>query len=110
MGKFADFGIDDKFIKELSTELKPGNSALFVMFRQATADKAVPELAKYGGTVLRTTLSNETEAKLQAELLEGWPGPQRQLTSHGCRVRLWNAVAPDTGRPMRRGEVGDSVR
>ena len=75
MGKFADFGIDDKFIKELTAEMKPGNSALFIMFRQATADKVVPELAQYGGTILRTTLSNETEAKLQAELAKGGQAP-----------------------------------
>jgi uncharacterized membrane protein len=75
MGKFSDFGIDDKFIKEVSTELQPGNSALFVMFRQATADKAVPELAQYGGKVLRTTLSNESEAKLQEALAKGGETP-----------------------------------
>jgi len=70
MGKFTDYGIDDKFVKSLSAELQPGTSAIFMMIRQATADKAVPELAKLGGTVLRTTLSNESEAKLQQALSE----------------------------------------
>jgi len=70
MGKFTDYGIDDKFVKSLSAELQPGTSAIFMLIRQATADKAVPELAKLGGTVLRTTLSNESEAKLQQALAE----------------------------------------
>ena len=68
MGKFADFGIDDKFVKSLTKEMKPSSSAIFMMIRQATTDKAVPELAKHGGTVLRTSLSNESEAKLQQAL------------------------------------------
>ena len=36
--------------------------------RTATADKVVPEIAKYGGHVLQTSLSNEQEAALQDAL------------------------------------------
>ncbi len=82
MGKFADYGIDDKFVKQLRAEMKPGNSALFMMVRSATADKAVPELAKYGGTILRTSLSNEAEAKLQKALEEhGQAAPTENPTA-----------------------------
>jgi hypothetical protein len=36
--------------------------------RHATPDKVVAEIAKYGGTVLQSSLSHEDEAKLQAAL------------------------------------------
>jgi uncharacterized membrane protein len=39
-----------------------------VLVRQATADKVVPEVAKYGGEVIQTSLSNEQETALQEAL------------------------------------------
>ena len=60
--------------KVVDQEMKPSSSAIFMMIRQATTDKAVPELAKHGGTVLRTSLSNESEAKLQKALTEHGQG------------------------------------
>jgi uncharacterized membrane protein len=67
-GKMADFGIDDKFVKEVSAHMPPNSSALFVLVRRATIDKVLPEISRYGGTVLRTSLSDETEQRLQAAL------------------------------------------
>ena len=67
-GKMADFGIDDKFVKEVSAHMTPNSSALFVLVRRATIDKVLPEISRYGGTVLRTSLSDETEQRLQAAL------------------------------------------
>ena len=67
-GALADIGIDDNFMKELAATLKPGSSALFVLVRKATPDKVLEELAGTGGTVLRTSLSHEDEARLQAAL------------------------------------------
>ena len=32
-GKFSDLGVDDKFIKEVGDTLQPGNSALFLLFK-----------------------------------------------------------------------------
>ena len=68
-GKFSDYGIDDKFVKQLSTEMTPNSSAIFVLVRNVTADKVVPEISKYGGKVLRTSLSTEAEERLQAALI-----------------------------------------
>jgi uncharacterized membrane protein len=51
--------------------MPPGSSALFVVVRRVTTDKVVPELAKFGGTVLQTSLSLETETKLQQALNQG---------------------------------------
>ena len=67
-GAMSDYGIDDKFMKELGEKLQPGNAAVFVLVREATRDKVVPEVAKYGGHVLQSSLSNDQEAALQEAL------------------------------------------
>ncbi len=70
-GNLSDYGIDDKFAKQLSASMPPGSSALFVLVRRSTPDRVVPEIAKFGGTVLRTSLPKETEVKLQEALNRG---------------------------------------
>jgi len=67
-GRFTDIGIDDKFMKDATSALQPGQAALCVMVRKVTADKVLPAMATFGGTVLRTNLTAEQEAKLQAAL------------------------------------------
>jgi len=67
-GALTDVGIDDKFMKELAATMKPGSSVLFVLVRKATPDKVLEEIKGSGGKVLRTSLSHEDEAKLQAAL------------------------------------------
>ncbi len=70
-GKAADYGIDDAFIKRLAAQMKPGSSAIFTLTRKVTADKVIPELAKYGGTLLQTSLPKDAEKKLEAALQQG---------------------------------------
>ena len=48
--------------------MTPGSSTLFVLVRKATPDKVLEELKGTGGRVLKTSLSHEDEAKLQAAL------------------------------------------
>ena len=48
--------------------LKLGTSALFMVVEQMTTDKATEALSKYGGTVLKTSLSKEAEKQLQDAL------------------------------------------
>src|SRR5262245_31226094 len=67
-GAMSDYGIDDNFMKELGEKLQPGNAAVFVLVQEATRDKVVPEVAKYGGTVIQSSLSNEQETQLQEAL------------------------------------------
>jgi uncharacterized membrane protein len=67
-GALTDVGINDTFMKELATTLKPGSSVLFVLVKRATPDKVLEELKGTGGKVLKTSLSHEDEAKLQAAL------------------------------------------
>jgi uncharacterized membrane protein len=65
-GKYADVGVDDKFIKEVGNSIQPGNSALFLLVRDATPDKVMDELKKYKNVkVLKTSLSKEQEDQLR---------------------------------------------
>jgi uncharacterized membrane protein len=65
-GKFADIGIDDKFIKSVGESIKPNTSALFLMVRDSTPDRVYEELRTWQGvTVIQTSLSREAEDKLR---------------------------------------------
>jgi uncharacterized membrane protein len=67
-GSLADYGINDDFVKKLSETIPPGSSALFVLFKRATEDKVLAEIEPYKPRVLKTSLSNEDEARLRAAL------------------------------------------
>jgi uncharacterized membrane protein len=67
-GALSDYGIDDDFIRQLSAQMTPGSSAIFLLIRKVTADKVEPELAKFGGKILYTSVSKEMESKFQAML------------------------------------------
>jgi uncharacterized membrane protein len=67
-GRLSDYGIDDDFIKSLGSHIQQGSSALFVLVRKVTPDKVLPEIQKYGGTVLKTSLSNEQDEQLRKAL------------------------------------------
>ncbi len=64
-GKFTDVGVDDKFIKEVGETIEPGHAALFLLVVKATADKVLPELTSFNAKVIKTSLTNEQEAKLR---------------------------------------------
>jgi uncharacterized membrane protein len=64
-GALTDVGIN-----ELAATVHPGSSTLFVLVRNAAPDKVLEELKGTGGRILKTSLSNEDEAKLQAALSE----------------------------------------
>jgi uncharacterized membrane protein len=68
MGKITKAGIDREFQDQVRDLIKPGTSALFLMVEKVTPDKAVEAMSKYGGTVLKTSLSKQGEADLQAAL------------------------------------------
>jgi uncharacterized membrane protein len=76
-GVLRDVGIDDLFIKQLSAAFKPGTSALFVLVRKVTLDRVLEAIKPYGGKVLHTSLSHESEARLRAALDAGWGAEER---------------------------------
>jgi uncharacterized membrane protein len=69
-GAVTDIGIDDNFIREIGNTIEPGTSAIFFLVRKSTPDKVLEDLSKFEGKVLRTSLSKEDEAKLQAVLVK----------------------------------------
>jgi uncharacterized membrane protein len=69
-GALSDVGVDDRFMKGLGEKLVPGGAALIVLVRSSTPDKVLPEIQRFGGEVLQSSLDNESEARLQ-EALDG---------------------------------------
>lgn len=64
-GKAADYGINDDFIREVSDSVQPGNSAIFLLVREAQLDKVVERLKPLGGKIIYTSLSKDEEAHLK---------------------------------------------
>jgi uncharacterized membrane protein len=69
-GALTDVGIEDKFMKNLTESIQPGNAALFVLVRQMTADKVLASIKEFGGVVLKTSL-DETKEQVLRDALAG---------------------------------------
>jgi uncharacterized membrane protein len=67
-GHLGEKGIDKAFQQQVRDYLKPGTSALFMIIEHVTPDKAIAALEQYGGTVIKTSLSEEDTRKLQEAL------------------------------------------
>ncbi len=64
-GHFADYGINDEFIKKVRAQITEGKSGLFLLTGQVTLDKvqeAFQGMEK--GELIKSNLSNEQEQKL----------------------------------------------
>jgi uncharacterized membrane protein len=72
-GHLGKNAIDKEFQEQVRNHLQPGTSALFMVIEQATPDKAIAALQQYGGTVIRTSLSDEDTKKLQEALTPPTP-------------------------------------
>ena len=64
-GHFADYGIDDNFIKRIRSEVEPGTSALFLMSTNAVVDRVVEELKGMDFELVSTNLTKEQEEELR---------------------------------------------
>ena len=62
-GAASDYGVDDRFLKELGEELEPGHAAVLFLVRQMTEDKLLPKI-KIEGRIIQTSLDNEQEERL----------------------------------------------
>lgn len=69
-GALRDVGINDQFMKDLASTMKPNTSALFVLVRKATPDRVLEELKGTGGKILQSSLSHEEIDRLQNVLAE----------------------------------------
>jgi len=63
-GSFADYGIDDDFIKKVRSQVTPGTSALFLMTSDAVVDRVVDAAKNLKFEIIATNLSKEQEKKL----------------------------------------------
>ena len=63
-GRKLDVGIDNTFIKNVGDDMKPGDSALFLLSNEITVDKVADALREHGGTLYHTSLSKEAEEQL----------------------------------------------
>jgi uncharacterized membrane protein len=68
LGKVEKTGIDREFQDQVRDMVRPGTSALFVVVEKVTPDKAVEGLSRFGGTVLKSSLSKDAEHELQDAL------------------------------------------
>src|SRR5215204_4800210 len=102
-GHMSDYGIDDKWIKEVASSITPGGSALFVMARGANQEQVLPEMAKFGGTVIRTNLTSEQQQALEEALSLSAAGRGSAAITHmferlcrgdatGCGDRIQPAI------------------
>ena len=62
------YGISEDFVQRVGTMLQPRDSALFVLARTINADALADAFRGFGGTVLRTTLTPEQRARVEATL------------------------------------------
>lgn len=65
-GRFADYGIDDDFIKRTRDEVTEGTSALFLMSSGGVLDRISDAMKGKDFEIIATNLSKEQEEELQA--------------------------------------------
>ena len=65
-GKFADYGIDDNFIKQTREKVTEGTSALFLLTSGAVVDKVVEAMKGQTFEILSTNLPKDKEDELRA--------------------------------------------
>lgn len=65
-GKFADYGVDDDFIKSVQNQVTEGTSALFLMTSEAVVDKVTDAMKGLDFELVSTNLSQEEEDALRA--------------------------------------------
>ena len=66
-GAATDAGVDDKFMKELGTQLEPGSAAVIALVRAMTVDKVLENI-KVPGHIIQTSLDNDAEERLAEAL------------------------------------------
>jgi len=70
-GKLNKSGINDQFRSQVQQMLKPGSAAVVIMASKITEDKFAEAMGQFGGNLLKTSLSEEDEKELAAELSAG---------------------------------------
>ena len=73
IGASTDMGISHKFVKQVSEEIKPNSSALFVIVRDTDPAIALSALRQHKGTgkLYQTTLAPEDEEQVRKAIEKG---------------------------------------
>lgn len=64
-GALNEHGADERFVKELGASLRPGGGLLLLLLDRQAPERVLPEIAEYGGEVMRTSLSPLQETHLR---------------------------------------------
>jgi uncharacterized membrane protein len=67
-GRLNEHGINERFRAQVHGLLTPGHSAVVIMAGKVTEDKFAASMQQFGGTVLKTSLSDADEKDLAEEL------------------------------------------
>jgi uncharacterized membrane protein len=67
-GKLGKSGVNDEFRSQVNDLLKPGMAAVVVMAAKLTEDKFAARIQPFGGTVLKTSLSDADEKELAHDI------------------------------------------
>ena len=68
MGTFSKSGIDAEFRSRVEHLVEPGHSAVVIMAQKITEDRFASAMQPFGGSVLKTSLSESDEKELAEEL------------------------------------------
>jgi uncharacterized membrane protein len=63
-----EFGIPEDFVQQVSVLIQPGDSAIYAILRVGNPDIIADQFKGYGGTILRTTLSPDQQARVEKVL------------------------------------------
>ncbi|WP_030688952.1 DUF1269 domain-containing protein [Streptomyces globisporus] len=76
IGKLTQMGVDNGFRKKVSELLEPGSAAVVILASKITEDRFAAAMEPFGGTVLKTSLPEESERELAEQLA----GPAAETT------------------------------
>jgi uncharacterized membrane protein len=60
-----EFGIPDEFVQRVGAMIQPGDSAIYAILRVGDPNVVAEKFRGYGGTILRTTLNPDQQAKVE---------------------------------------------
>ena len=67
-GKLGKSGINEEFRSQVNSLLEPGKAAVVIMASKITEDKFADRMKPFGGSLLKTSLSEDDEKELAHEL------------------------------------------
>lgn len=68
VGAAMDKGVDKKFVKQVSEELQPNTSAIFLIMNEANVNASLAALRQHTGKVYQTNLPEDLDEALRSAL------------------------------------------